>query len=446
MRAQVGGIERADVDTVVEDAAHRRIVEAQQQLEQGGLAGARRPDDGHGFTRPDREREVMQRTILAARGIGKDDAIEGQRTFGLGGKFGRRGGSDDLRLHRQKLADAARRAGGRDDLAPDFRELAERTGTEHRVEDKLRELTTAHPSCEDIVGAEPQHGDDAGKDQHDHDAGERRAGRDRLGRGGISALDRVAEPIGGHPLSVVGLHGADGAEALRGIGGGVGQRILRRARALADGATRCDERQDDDGQDHEDEGGKPGARPEHQRERAGEQEEVAKHQGRGRAERRLQLRRIRRETRDQFADPRAVIEYGIEPREMAEDVGPQVRDDPFAEGHHQEVTRARGHSQHGDDRQHGQEIRVDERRLVRGEAEVDDPPDRHRDHEGRGRSGGQRDECAGYAPPVADRVGKDRQQGAEIGTSALRFDRGRGEGGIAHSGFIIIPDWLCTPE
>ncbi len=37
---QVGGVERRDVGTVKENAARLRIIEAKQQLEQGGLAGA----------------------------------------------------------------------------------------------------------------------------------------------------------------------------------------------------------------------------------------------------------------------------------------------------------------------------------------------------------------------------------------------------------------------
>ena len=49
------GVEVADVDTVDEDPALRRVVEAADELEQSGLAGTVAADDRKRLPRPDRE-------------------------------------------------------------------------------------------------------------------------------------------------------------------------------------------------------------------------------------------------------------------------------------------------------------------------------------------------------------------------------------------------------
>ncbi len=46
--AQIGQIEFSDVDAVQQDPSARHIVEARNQVDDGRLAGSRRPDDGNG--------------------------------------------------------------------------------------------------------------------------------------------------------------------------------------------------------------------------------------------------------------------------------------------------------------------------------------------------------------------------------------------------------------
>ncbi len=47
----------------------------------------------------------------------------------------------------------------------------------------------------------------------------------------VGLLGRGGEARGGRPLHAEGLHGAHGADRLGGVGGGIGEPVLRRPRA-----------------------------------------------------------------------------------------------------------------------------------------------------------------------------------------------------------------------
>src|SRR3970282_1122076 len=65
--AEVGGIHVPQVHAAVADRPLRRIVEAQQQLDERGLAGAVLADEPELLARRDREREVAEWPILDGR-------------------------------------------------------------------------------------------------------------------------------------------------------------------------------------------------------------------------------------------------------------------------------------------------------------------------------------------------------------------------------------------
>ena len=352
-------------------------------------------------------------------------------------------GGDDDGAHLQQVADAPGRAGGGGEFAPHLGELAERGRAEHGVEQELRELAARHAVRQHVVRAVPQDADDAGEDEQDHHAGEDRACGDGRARGLERLLDRRLEARRRLPLGVVGLHGTHRAEALGGVGGGVGQRVLRRARALAHGAARGDEREDDGGDDDEHEGRQLGGRDEHQRQRAGEEEQVAQqHGGRG-AEGRFQLRRVGGEAADQLADARLVVERRVERGEMGEDVGTQVRDDALAQRLHEEVARGAGHREHQHDRQHGDEVGVDDADLVGLEAEVDDAADRDGHDQRRRRGQRERGQGAGDAALVAQRVGQHRRQGLEVDLAAAAPALGSGDRGLGGGDRLLDERDVC---
>ena len=58
--AQIGQIEFADVDAVQQDPSACHIIEARNQVDDGGLARSRRPDDGNGRSRLQFEADVIQ--------------------------------------------------------------------------------------------------------------------------------------------------------------------------------------------------------------------------------------------------------------------------------------------------------------------------------------------------------------------------------------------------
>jgi hypothetical protein len=120
------------------------FVKAQQQLEQGALAGAARSDQGDGFAGTDVEREVVEGDLLGSARVAEPHPFEADRA--ACGK-GRRPGIGKVAHRRfggQQLGDAFHRAGRALHLAPDFGECADRTGRRHRVEHELAERAGGH--------------------------------------------------------------------------------------------------------------------------------------------------------------------------------------------------------------------------------------------------------------------------------------------------------------
>ena len=80
LAAQVGELVVAQIHAVEPNAAGCGVVEAREQADQRGLAGARRPDHAEAGSRLDRERDVAQ--DRSVRPIGERDALEGHGARG----------------------------------------------------------------------------------------------------------------------------------------------------------------------------------------------------------------------------------------------------------------------------------------------------------------------------------------------------------------------------
>ena len=106
--AQRLGIEPRDVDAVEGHPPALRIVEAQSELEQRGLARPRRADDRHHLARRDARETSLSTSVLRAAGIGEADALEGEFAARRRGQRKRRRGRGDARLARR--ASSAMRA------------------------------------------------------------------------------------------------------------------------------------------------------------------------------------------------------------------------------------------------------------------------------------------------------------------------------------------------
>ena len=76
--ADVGRVGVLEVDAIERDAAFLRIVETLGELEDGGLARARRADQGELFVGADPEREIVQRGYFEPGRIAEADMLERQ--------------------------------------------------------------------------------------------------------------------------------------------------------------------------------------------------------------------------------------------------------------------------------------------------------------------------------------------------------------------------------
>ena len=115
---------------------------------------------------------------------------------------------------------------------------------------------------------------------------------------------------------------------------------------------------------------------------------------------------------------------------MAEQRVANVGHHAFADPHDEVEAHGRAQRQHHDDRQHGEEVFVDEGRVVGGEAVVDDAAHGDRNRQ-RGTGGGQKcDQRQDHLAPIGAEEGREAQEGAEV--PALRAAPGLVFIGVAH--------------
>ena len=205
----------ADVDAVDADRAGLRIVEAQQQLEHRGLAGARRADHRHRLARRDAEVEASSAGELGPRRIAERHLLEAhgasrrlRQRLGIGRR------RDDGRLGRQQLHQALGRARGALQIADRLADGAARARHEHGVEDEGREVAGADRARDHVVAAHPQHEADGGEDDEDHqrrhDGAAADAARAASKARSVASPKRAAAAV----LLGEGLHGAHRVERL----------------------------------------------------------------------------------------------------------------------------------------------------------------------------------------------------------------------------------------
>ena len=143
--AHVGsGSAVGDVDAVDQHAALLGVVEAQEQREDGALAGAGRADDRHRLAGLDRKAQAVQRRPVGPRRIGEGDVAEldrAERRHRQRRGVGRR---RDRRLLAEQFGQPLGRAGRLGELAPDLRQRAERAGREDRIKQELAERARRH--------------------------------------------------------------------------------------------------------------------------------------------------------------------------------------------------------------------------------------------------------------------------------------------------------------
>ena len=218
--------QRCQRHTVQTHLARLRIVKPLNHLDNRGLARPRRADEGNRFTRLNGQVHLIQRRCIRPRRIGERDIIKRQLTAH---RF-RQG----LRLHRvahaivglQQLHQTLRCACGTLQLAPDFRERRDRACHHHRVDHKLHQGALAHGAKAHIIRPDPQHADNAGKHQKDHNHSEPRPRLDAPFGHLIRGLGHLREMLAAQILMGKGLHGLHRAQSLARIARRSGDPVL----------------------------------------------------------------------------------------------------------------------------------------------------------------------------------------------------------------------------
>ena len=155
-----------DGEAVDGDAARLRVVEAQEQVEDRALAGARRADDGDRLAAPDRETHPVEGGDARARRVGEAHVLEGdgRRAAAPAAASAARAARSPERAA-SSSSEPLGRAGRLRDLAPHLGQLGDGAGGEHGIEDELAEPAAADLAADDEARAEPQDADDAGDDE-----------------------------------------------------------------------------------------------------------------------------------------------------------------------------------------------------------------------------------------------------------------------------------------
>ena len=362
----------ADIHAIDEYTARRRIVEAGYKLHKRALAGPRRADDGDPFAGFDGYRHGPKRRMVRTGRIGEGDAFQRDRAPGWLRQSLWVGRLVNHRLGFKQLRDPRGSARRGRHLGPDFRKLAQRTRGEDRIEYELREAAPRHRTLDDRLRPQPEDADHAGENEKDGDGGQQRPRFHRIPRGIIGSFNRAAV-IGPHaPPGAENLHGARCADLLGGIGGGLGQRILRLFRAPAHRAARADQRQHDQRDRDQHQRRQLRAGPDHHYRSAEKEYDVAQCDRCAGAKGGFQLGRIGGEARNQLARPRAVKECGVKFGQMVEHRSTQIGDNPLAEGHHEIVAQRTRDREDADHPHEHAEVTADEICVLRREAEIDD--------------------------------------------------------------------------
>ncbi len=213
--AQVGGAQVPQVEAVEADGPGGDVVEAEDQLEQGGLARSRGPHDGGGLARLDAQVEGAEHPRTG--GVGELDGVESHRaTDLLAGQGGRPVGDAGLGVEHVEHPVGRR-----------HRPLVEVGGLAESGEGPEESLGEEHhhavgPHLEHTVEGEETAVHEGGGEAHEHhDADQGREGGAETDRPSVGLAVGVA--LGGDPahLALFGheaLDGGDPPEVVRELG------------------------------------------------------------------------------------------------------------------------------------------------------------------------------------------------------------------------------------
>ena len=233
------------------------VIEAGDQLDQGGLGGTGAADDAHGGTRRNVQGDVRQSVFLRLGVVFEADIFKVDGAVLDGGH--RPGGVGQVGLFGEHLPDAAGAGQGPGHLKKDAGEHHDRVEHLEHIAEEGGELAHAHGTQEDEIAAEPHDADDGGV--HDRlEGGHIQHGEaEGLGAGvaefGVDLLKLLIFPVAPHK----GFDDPDGSEAF--LDAAV-QMVHGALLAAVERSHLADDPAQHDGQDggsHQKDHGQPGA-------------------------------------------------------------------------------------------------------------------------------------------------------------------------------------------
>ncbi len=395
--AQPLRVEIAEIATVEQEAAPRRVVEASDQRRDGRLPRAARAHERDDLARWQLERDVVEHGDVVACRVRERHALEAH--LATNGLEDLAAGGRHLGLAVHDLVDALGRARRLHELRPEVAQRAERECDEHRVDEESGEIAGCHRSCDDQTAAAPEHERARAVGGEARDAAEARDGEDAPLRDGEALLDRVVVANRLGPLRRERPDGSDAGDALLGDLARRAERLLNFACELANppavphGPDR-DRRHDN--QHHERELNR---RVEQEHDAADGGREASQSHGHVHAHRALQDLRVGAQPVEELARPALVEERDLLTEHAPIERLAERRDDALASGREEHVSERHRDGLHREDdeqRERGVVHDIDE---VRRERVVDEDPERLRVREARRAADREKDSPDGEPPP-----------------------------------------------
>ncbi len=439
-RTQVGRVECGQVEVIDQNPSGLRVVEAQQQLQDGALAGTRGADQGDRFAGSDMQVEAHQCRGVGTRGVSKIDPLEADLAACRLRQHDRTARCGDARPFGQQFADPGHAARRALHFAPDFGQGADRAGAEYRIQHELAERAGTERPRYDILGADPEHEGDRAEDQHDHDCRQQCLGADAPLGGQQGIGNGTGESTALVILSGIALHRVDCSEGLGGARIGIGDAVLADRREPADPAPEQDDRGDrqrdaDQGQRRQSWAGQG----DHDR-AAGQSHQAAQGHRNAGTDHAAQQFGVGRQARDQFTAAGPLEEAHVQAEQMVVDRAPQVGDHPLAEQADVIEAECRCHRQHHGDYEQAGEPEIDRAGIVGTEAAIDHQPDRNRQAQGGARRQHQESEPGRDQSSMGNDQGQQcPQRGQRAASGGRGISHRRGSNPVRGAG--RVPGW-----
>ena len=219
-----------------------RVIETQQQMEQGRFSGPARPDKRHPLAARDFEIDRADGGPAGSGRIGEIDGLELASHFKITAKRQRRGRPRQISRCLQCLGNTFRGTSGPLQFAGQFRQESGRSRHQKGIEDERGQIASRYAPGDQVLSTNPEDRGDARENEEDDDPAHPTAKPDPPQRRLETFINRRLETRGHHALPAEGLNSPDGGHRFLGLNRDIGKPVLRNSRSLAQPAAKDDQR------------------------------------------------------------------------------------------------------------------------------------------------------------------------------------------------------------